>query len=130
MLSLRRTLLHLFLLMVPTGWADGATMETEGAAESSELSPWATAVRAPTSMLGAVMGRSVWLPPLDHPAAPRAAERRRKRKVTFRDHSFNRRAAKPRTFKPKPRKTPEDRRRRISFPMDRIGRSYLSKTKR
>uniref|UniRef100_UPI00398F66E7 osteocrin n=1 Tax=Pristiophorus japonicus TaxID=55135 RepID=UPI00398F66E7 len=120
---------HILILLGFVGWIDGATSGTEAAEESSDPSPRAEAVLTPTSVEGNDSVPSVWLPLLSHLTGPHGdtAARKRKRTIPRSALRLSRSAIKPKILKAKQRKGPDVRRRRIDFPIDRIGRIYLPK---
>ncbi|XP_067897707.1 osteocrin [Heterodontus francisci] len=131
MLGSGQNFLHLLLVLSFMGWSDGAAPGKEAPEESVDLSPWAKAVPTSISVQGNHSGPSNWLPFLNHLAGPQidVAAKKRRRSLPHSGFRSNRSSVKSKTIKSKQRHVPDGRRRRINFPIDRIGRTYLPKIK-
>ncbi|XP_078420724.1 osteocrin isoform X2 [Cetorhinus maximus] len=130
MIGSRQNFLHLLLLLNFIRCSDGTAPGTEVAGKPSDLSPWVKAALTSASVEGNELGPSDWLPLLHHLARRQvdaASKRKRRRSVPQSGFRSNRGSVKPKTVKSKQRKVLDGRKRRVNFPMDRIGRMYLPK---
>ncbi|XP_078057651.1 osteocrin [Mustelus asterias] len=125
------TFLHLLLVLSSMAGSGGTAPPTEGARKSSDLWPRAKAALTSASMEGKNRGPSDWLPVFNHLTGRQVdvASKKRRRSVPQVASNSNKSSAKPKTVKSKQRKTPDGRRRRVNFPMDRIGHMYLPNTR-
>ncbi|XP_072329516.1 osteocrin isoform X2 [Scyliorhinus torazame] len=129
MLGSGQNFLHLLLVLSIVGSSGGTSPGTQAAELPSDPSPWAKAVLTSASMEGNDSSPSAWLPPFSHLTSRQTdvASKKKRRSVPQLGFRSNRSSAKPKSGTSKPGKVPDGRRRRVNFPMDRIGHMYLPK---